>query len=118
MTDPADEPPLRVVPRLDYRVPEPPPPLNGAIAFLGFVLAVLFWGSVGFFNLDKLRTPIGSGGAMRPPNIPVVASFFLLAAATFGTFIALRKDRRYLLLGLLLGTAVMGLVEGICFMTN
>jgi hypothetical protein len=88
------------------------------IAGLGLSLAAIcFAGFVWFLRLYPIF-PHDMSGKMSTKNILPMAFFITLgigAAAGVYELVRRRRNRPYLVLGLLVGAALMALIEGLCF---
>jgi peptidoglycan/LPS O-acetylase OafA/YrhL len=84
----------------------------GVIAsFLATVGLVAIVGAVVAVNLYGLEGGTGYHGVAAPAIV-----FLISAGACVGAVAAIRrKSRKYALIAMLLGVALMGLVEGICY---
>ena len=96
-------------------------PVGAAAAmFGGFVIAVGIIGFIGFAAFGPthpyfLHPPTGP---VRRHWIPIIL-FFLASVSAIALSIyvwRVRPDSRWFLLGLLFGTAIMGLLEGTCYL--
>jgi hypothetical protein len=115
---PEDEPQ-----RLEYRTPDPLTP-QGRRVFVGAIIAIGFWGFGGFVGTLKVISPAiihqANARSVQPsPAASYAVGFLLATVAALVVFAALsRPRRRGFVLGLLIGTACMGLIEGICFLNQ
>ena len=88
--------------------------------FAGFLISAGIIGFIGFaaFLPTHPYFPHPPTGPVRRHWIPIVL-FFVASASAIALAISvwrLRQASRWFLLGLLFGTAVMGLLEGLCYL--
>lgn len=107
------------LPILDYHPPDPPKKGPPAAAVGGFILAVALQGCLAMGPYLSTRVP-------PPPHAsswPMLLVFAVLEVAAVAGVVLMSRRRpfgswAYFLVGLLLGTGVTALVEGVCFITT
>jgi hypothetical protein len=104
---------------LDYQTPVPVPRrVHPSVPFIGGLLLSI--GPIAFVSAGVFMTAYnGYGPNPRSPNWLTVGSYLVIAVlAVAGCFIIKRKPMggsRWFVLGLLIGTGLTGLLEGVCF---
>lgn len=105
-------------PTLDYRPPDQPKPGASAVA-LGFTLAIALQGCLAMGPyLDALIHPTAHDRRWR-----VVLVFAVVEASAIVGMVLTRRRKpfstwAYFFFGMLLGTGVTALLEGICFIST
>lgn len=123
MSSEAPPPPEDEPQRLEYRTPDPPRPQRRPVV-LGVITAIGFWGFGGFVGTlsvitQKINHQAIAHSAQPDKSGSFTVGFLLTTTVAIVVFALLpRQRRRGFVLGLLIGTACMGLIEGICFLNE
>ena len=118
MSDPEPAPSPEKPAQLNYATPQGAEHGHPAFAVAGFFVAAMFWlvvvAVVSLGTTNALSNTVGSRGS--PVAMALVVFVIASIAILLITIGGMRRKRQFFLLGLLIGTATTGLLQGICFL--
>lgn len=103
---------------LDYHDPRSDERAPDRSVGIGCVAAGIFWLSGGVFLVSVLASVVPSFGVSARQSYIAGFILFLAAIVSVAFIFSATQRRKWFLLGWLLGTAIMGLLEGICFINT
>lgn len=86
----------------------------GKVLF-GAILAGFLWIAVGLYHMDRLPLIVGESRTLRPLSLQVAILFFAVSGVSIALLVVPRNRPLHLLIGLLIGSAITGVIGGMMF---
>jgi hypothetical protein len=115
MSEPADDGSKSEAKPLDYHTPVPDSRGHPGMVIVGVLAGGACWFAIAMGLASLFWQPM-PGGSGKAAQYGAAAFMFAVAAAASGLVVKLRR-RRFFWIGFLIGSAIMGLLQGLCFIS-